>query len=221
MAIIIVGETGVGKSTVGAILAKKMNFSMYEIGHVVKQTFYDNLLKQEQGKKLETAVTSVDELFKKNTKDYFTRRRLDFVSKIVSKEGNDYFVRRLLEMHDAENIIIIGARSDEELDTIKAKLQYPFVVALTCEDAKQENRFVNRENKFMDSHVAEKIFTRRIDVEKTWGVDTILGRCDMVVSTTCLYPEAIADLIMLEYDQYMYKNSFLKGINDNGPKLIL
>ncbi len=212
MAIVIVGETGVGKSTVGRILSYKTNYNMYEIGHVVKKTYYDSLIESEKQKSI------VDDLYKHNPKDYFTKKRLEFVSRIVRTEGNDYFVRKLLEMHSSDDIIIIGARSDEELDTIISKTKYPFIVALTCEDRKQENRFVNRENKFMNENTASKIFNKRIDIEKAWGVDTILGRCDMVIPTSSLYPEEISNIILQEYDKYLYE-SLMKG-NNNERKLI-
>ncbi len=208
MAIVIVGETGVGKSTVGRILSLKTNYNMYEIGHVVKKAYYDSLIKTEKSRII------VDDLYKRNPKDYFTKKRLEFVSKIVKIEGNDYFVRKLLQMHDSDDIIIIGARSDEELDTIISRTKYPFIVALTCEDRKQKNRFINRENKFMNENTASKIFNKRIDIEKDWGVDTILGRCNMIIPTASLYPEAIANIILQEYDRYLYEKMIMEGYNN-------
>ncbi len=221
MAIIIVGETGVGKSTVGKLLSLKTNYNMYEVGHVVKKTYYDSLIEEEKRKNpQENALVSVDNLFRQHTKDYFTKKRLEFVSKIVATEGNDYFVRKLLEMHGTDDIIIVGARSDDELDAISSRLKYPFVVSLTCEDRKQEHRFIDRENQFMRRDTAYKIFNKRIDIEKSWGVNSVLSRCDVVLETGNLYPEEIADIILHEYDRYICEKIQMEGIEDYARRLI-
>ena len=39
MGIIIMGETGSGKSTLGKMLASRTGFELYEIGHEVKKFF--------------------------------------------------------------------------------------------------------------------------------------------------------------------------------------
>ena len=204
MAIIIMGETGVGKSTVGRILSLKTNYDMYEVGHIVKKTYYDYMIENECNKFI------VNELYRDNPKEYFTKKRLEFVSKKIETEGNDFFVRKLLEAHCSDNIIVVGPRSDKELDTIISKTKFPFIVALTCEDRKQENRFINRESSFMREDVACNIFLKRVDTEKSWGIDSTINRCNMIISTSSLLPEEVSNLILKEYDRYLYEKTLME-----------
>ena len=121
MGIIIMGETGSGKTTMGKILANKIDFGLYEIGHEVKKVYLERIQIDNQENDL------------KNEKDYTTtNQRLKFTDDIVKKYGNDYYVNRILERQGTENIIIIGARSMAEIIAIKNKIKFPFFVLLTC-----------------------------------------------------------------------------------------
>ena len=107
MGIIIMGETGSGKTTVGKILAYNSGLGLYEIGHEVKQVYLEKI-----------QADNLD-----NEKDYTTtNQRLKFTDDIVEKYGNDYYVKRILKKQDNENIIIIGVRSMAEIRAIKNKI---------------------------------------------------------------------------------------------------
>lgn len=78
MGIIIMGETGSGKSTLGKMLASRTGFELYEIGHEVKKVF------------LERVKFEFDSSLPGCDKDYLTtNQRLKYTDDIVKKYGND------------------------------------------------------------------------------------------------------------------------------------
>lgn len=188
MGIIIMGKTGVGKSTVGKILASNIGFSLYEIGHEVKQVYLEKI--------------QTDKLI--NEKDYVTtNNRLSFTDSIVEKYGNDYYVKRILAKQDRENIIIIGARSMPEIQAIKNKIKFPFFVLLTCSEDEILKRFVKRETKFMSRDEAVKVFEERKKREGNWGVEDISGQANITLSTEHEQPSFIADTIIRRYIEFI------------------
>lgn len=202
MGIIIMGGTGVGKSTVARILASKTGYTLYEVGHVVKKMFFDSLqsdIQQITHNRLETC-SYVQDILRSHSKDYFTRERLKYTENMIRQHGNDYFVKSLLELHKTDDIIIVGARTKNEVKTILSSMRYPFFVGLMCESDRLVNRFVNREAEFMDSSIAKSIFRRRKDTELSWGVDSVMNMCNIVLSTDNIQPDDLANYI---YDAYM------------------
>lgn len=188
MGIIIMGKTGVGKSTVGKILASNIGFSLYEIGHEVKQVYLEKI--------------QTDKLI--NEKDYVTtNNRLSFTDSIVEKYGNDYYVKRILAKQDRENIIIIGARSMPEIQAIKNKIKFPFFVLLTCSEDEILKRFVKRETKFMSRDETVKVFEERKKREGNWGVEDISGQANITLSTEHEQPSFIADTIIHRYIEFI------------------
>lgn len=202
MGIIIMGGTGVGKSTVAKILATKTGYTLYEVGHVVKKMYFDSLHRDIQEVTHNSIETSslVQDAFRSHSKDYFTKERLEYTEKMIRQHGNDYFVKSLLELHKTDDIIIVGARTKNEVKTILAGMRYPFFVGLMCESDRLVTRFVNREAEFMDTGVAKSIFRRRKDTELSWGVDSVMNMCHIVLSTDNIEPEDLAKYI---YDAYM------------------
>lgn len=155
MGIIIMGETGSGKTTAGKMLANNIGFGLYEIGHEVKKVYLERIQVDNQENDL------------KSEKDFIiTNQRLKFTDDIVKKYGNDYYVKRILERRGDENIIIVGARSMAEITAIKNKIKFPFFVLLTCSENEIIRRFIKRESQFMTSEEAMKIFEERKAREK-------------------------------------------------------
>lgn len=213
MGIIIMGGTGTGKSTVGNIISLRTSYKLYEIGHIVKG-LYLKKMKQEANsvyRDAEKVLESVEKTFKVNSKDFFTNQRLKYVSNMVKEHGNDYFVKKLIEMSKNENIIVIGARSFEEIRAIEQKMQYPFFVGLTCNESKLVKRFVAREYNFMQPDKAEKIFEKRRWTENMWGVEKVMHKCNLVLSTEDKMPSDLATMILDEYRKFMKEKDLLKG----------
>lgn len=190
MGIIIMGETGSGKTTTGKILAANSGLGLYEIGHEVKQVYLEKI--------------QADNLY--NEKDFTTtNQRLKFTDDIVKKYGNDYYVNRILEKQDNENIIIIGVRSMAEIRAIKNKIKFPFFVLLTCPEDEIVKRFVKRESAFMTEEEAIKIFSERKAREEKWGTEDILSQANITLSTENQQPFVIADTIMEKYIEFLRK----------------
>jgi dephospho-CoA kinase len=217
--IVIIGGTGTGKSTVGNILSLRTGYKLYEIGHVVKSLYLRKM--QDEARSLFgsflKAIESVQDRFKKNSKDIFTNLRLDYVNNIVRDNGVDYFVKKLLELYFDKNIIIIGARSIEEIKTIRSRMEFPFFVGLTCGESKLIRRFIIRESDFMQSNKAGEIFEKRRWIENIWGVEEVLDECNIIISTDNIIPSDLATVILDEYRKYVEEKSNLKSkiIYDN------
>lgn len=195
MGIIIMGETGSGKTTAGKILAANSGLSLYEIGHEVKKVYLEKI--------------QADSL--KNEKDFTTtNQRLKFTDDIVKKYGNDYYVKRILEKQDNENIIIIGARSMAEIRAIKNKIKFPFFVLLTCPEDEIVKRFVKRESEFMTEEEAIKVFSERKSREEKWGVEDISNQANIILSTQNQPPTIIADTIMGKYIEFLMEQQARK-----------
>lgn len=188
MGIIIMGETGSGKTTVGKILAANSGLGLYEIGHEVKQVYLEKI-----------QADSLD-----NDKDFTTtKQRLKFTDEIVKKYGNDYYVKRILEKQDNENIIIIGARSMAEIRAIRNKIKFPFFVLLTCPEDEIVKRFVKRESVFMTEEEAIRVFAERKAREEKWGVEDISSQVSITLSTENQQPYVIADMILEKYIEFL------------------
>jgi cytidylate kinase len=217
--IVIIGGTGTGKSTVGNILSQRTGYKLYEIGHVVK-SLYLRRMEDEIGLLLGSPLKVfeyVQDRFRRNSKDIFTNLRLDYARDMVRDNSVDYFVKKLLELYFYENIIIIGARSVQEIKTIRSRIKFPFFVGLTCGESKLVRRFITRERDFMLPDKAGEIFEKRRWTENTWGVEEVLDECDIVISTDNIMPSDLATTILDEYKKYVAEKSFLKNktIYDN------
>lgn len=194
MGIIIMGETGSGKTTAGKMLANNIGFGLYEIGHEVKKVYLERIQVDNQENDL------------KSEKDFIiTNQRLKFTDDIVKKYGNDYYVKRILERRGDENIIIVGARSMAEITAIKNKIKFPFFVLLTCSENEIIRRFIKRESQFMTSEEAMKIFEERKAREKKWSVEDLTSQANMTISTENKEPAVIANIIMSEYIKFLRK----------------
>lgn len=212
MGIIIMGGTGTGKSTLGNILSLRTDYKLYEIGHVVKG-MYLKKMKDDANliyRNTSSSLKSVQDTFRKNGKDFFTNKRLEYVNKMVKEHGNNYFVKKLLEMNPSDNIIIVGARSFEEIAVIKEKMKTPFFVGLKCNESRLIKRFVAREYDFMQPDKAEKIFEKRRWTENQWGVDKVLYKCNIVIDTDDKKPSEIASIVLNEYRKYINEQNNLK-----------
>lgn len=205
MGIIVLGGTGVGKSTVGRVLSQKTGYPLYEVGYVVKNLYVEKIIEAQNtllsDKKL--VVEELNGLVLKHGKQVLTQKRLDFTKKIVKKEGPDYFVRVLMERYPGDRKIIVGVRSFSEIDAINKEMKHPFYVGLMCEEDMLLSRFTNREKAFMNEKDAKSIFIRRYDIEHDWGVDEVMNRCNIVLTTDYCTPEELARDIIAHYELFL------------------
>lgn len=212
MAIILIGGTGTGKSTVGKLIHLNTGFKVYEIGHVVKLMFYNEIIK-DYNKTFENqndAKNNAINYFFTNSKDFFIKKRLSYVSNKVKKYGSDYFLNKILETEKSDNIVIIGVRSKKEIETIKNKVKCPFFVGLKCDETKVTKRFVNREISRMEKNIAEDVFIKRRLIENSWGLEEELSKCNIILSTENQKPIDITRKIINEYKKYL-KREHQKG----------
>ena len=87
------------------------------------------------------------------------------ICKHRNREGDKKRAVVLVPRDKTDDIIIVGARTKNEVKTILSGMRHPFFVGLMCESDRLVNRFVNREAEFMDSSVAKSILRRRKDTE--------------------------------------------------------
>lgn len=207
MGIVIMGGTGTGKSTLARILSMHTTYKLYEIGYVVKNSYFEVMAKEAFNtyKNKELAIESIKKTYKENSKDYFTNKRLKYVNDMVNKNGNDYFIVKLLKEHLNEEIIVVGARTFDEINAINTYMKNPFFVGLICKEDKLTKRFVKREDRYMSSNNAEKIFEKRRWTEKKWGVEDVLDKCDIVIETDDKKPRDIADIVLKAYRKKIIK----------------
>lgn len=197
MGIIIMGETGAGKSTVGEELALRLGFELYEIGHEVKRVYLERI-------KIDSEQAS-------NEKDYLTtNKRLSYTDNIVKKYGNDYYVKRILERHKSESIIIIGPRSKAEINAINNKIKHPFFVGLTCAEDEILRRFIKRESQFMSPEEALKVFEERRQRETKWGTEDVLNQANLILQTDNASPVDLADTIIEKYSKFIMQQIHLE-----------
>lgn len=203
MGIVIMGGTGTGKSTLARILSMRTTYKLYEIGYVVKNSYFEVMLNEAISiyKSKEIAVESIKRTYERNSKDYFTNKRLSYVNDMIKKNGNDYFIIKLLKEHLNENIIIVGARTFDEINAINNYMRDPFLVGLVCKEDKLMRRFVKREDRYMGYNNAEKIFEKRRWIEKEWGVENILDKCDIVIETDEKKARDVADIVLKAYKE--------------------
>lgn len=201
MGIVIIGGTGTGKSTLARMLSMRTNYRVYEIGHVVKKSYFKVMANEALNmyKNKELSIESIRKTYKKNSKDYFTNKRLKYVNDMVEKNGSDYFIVKLLKEHLNENIIVVGARTFAEINAINKYMKTPFFVGLICEEDKLTKRFIKREDRYMSLNNAERIFEKRRWTEKKWGVENILDKCDIIIETDDKKPRDIADIVLESY----------------------
>lgn len=192
MGIIIMGETGSGKSTIGKTLALRTGFELYEIGHEVKKVY------------LERVKTESDSLLSGSDKDYLTTdQRLKYTDDIVKKYGNDYYVKRILEKHSNENIIVVGVRSMAEINAVKNKIRFPFFVGLICAEEEILRRFINRESKFMSIDEAQRVFNERKMREEKWGMKDVMRQANLILQTGYEKPFELSTAIMEKYNKFV------------------
>ena len=223
MGIVIMGGTVTGKSTLAKILSIHTGYKLYEIGYIVKNSYF-NIMKNEAlkiYKNKERAIESIRKTYKENSKDYFTNKRLKYVNDMVKKNGNDYFITKLLKEHLNENIIIVGARTFDEVNAIKKYMKNPFLVGLVCNEDRLTKRFVKREDRYMSSNNAEKIFEKRRWTEKKWGVEEVLDTCDIVIETDDKKPRDIANITLNEYRKFWIDKKRKLGELKNERKRII
>lgn len=220
MAIVLIGGTGTGKSTVGKLISMNIGYKVCEIGHIVKLMFYEEILKEYSTKYKNNidAKSFTNYYFFSNKKEYFVRKRLKYVSDNVEKNGPDYFVKKILEKENSNKLIIIGVRNINEINSIREKLPASFFVALKCNEDKLTKRFVNREINRMEKQVASNIFEKRRNVENSWGIEDEMEKCDLIINTDYLKPSDISKKIIVEYIKFMSKKK--KGIIKNEKRII-
>ncbi len=192
MGIIIMGETGSGKSTLGKMLASRTGFELYEIGHEVKKVY------------LERVKIEFDSSLSGCDKDYLTtNQRLKYTDDIVRKYGNAYYVKRILEKHSNENIIVVGVRSMAEINAVKNRIRFPFFVGLTCAEEEILRRFINRESEFMSLDEVQKIFKERKIREEKWGMEDVLSQANLILQTDYEKPFELSTVIMEKYNEFV------------------
>lgn len=223
MGIVIMGGTGTGKSTLAKILSVRTGYKLYEIGYIVKSSYFKIMINDALNtyKNKEKAVESIRKTYKENSKDYFTNKRLKYVNDMVKKNGNDYFITKLLKEHLNENIIIVGARTFDEVNAINKYMKDPFLLGLVCREDRLTKRFVKREDKYMSSNNAEKIFEKRRWTEKKWGVEDVLDKCDIVIETDDKKPSEIANIVLNEYKKFLSNKKRRLGELKNERKRII
>ncbi len=223
MGIVIMGGTGTGKSTLAKILSVRTGYKLYEIGYIVKSNYFEIMINEALNiyKSKEKAIESIRKTYKENSKDYFTNKRLKYVNDMVKKNGNDYFITKLLKKHLNEDIIIVGARTFDEVNAINKYMKNPFLVTLVCREDRLTKRFVKREDKYMSSNNAEKIFEKRRWTEKKWGMEEVLDKCNTVIETDDKKPSDIADIVLDEYKNFLTNKKRRLGELKNERKRII
>jgi dephospho-CoA kinase len=219
MTIVIIGNTGTGKTTIGNLLSKRIGYAVYEIGIFVKKLYLEELYTTTKLENKDRSILTcdnnilfnkqlqyIDNMIKTRKKDFLTDQRLSYVSQMIRTHGKDYFVSQLMRKISNENIIIIGARSFCEIDVLKNKLLSPFFVGLTCEKDLLTKRFISREVEYMRPENAKKIFEKRTDTEILWGVDNILNFCDIILPTENIQPFDAVSIIIEAYKAFCAKN---------------
>jgi len=202
------GGTGAGKSTVGNILSEMTGLQLFEVGHIVKQFYFNDTIKRyiDDNTSCEIAHIKARDYILSKGKEFITRQRLSYTDELIKKHGNDYFVKSLLLMHQRESLIIVGPRTTLEVTTIRKYMHIPFFVGLTCSNDILTKRFINREGEFMDSLSAKSIFSKRHDIEEMWGIAELMHYCDIVLSTDNHDPYLLADYIFASYIEFINKS---------------
>lgn len=205
MSIIIMGGTGAGKSTVAHVLSQMTGYPVCEIGHVVKRMYRSSLeLELRQLYTKEAAVQEkIDALVKAHSKDFFTKRRLQYTGDMVRIHGADFFIHRLLQEWGNQELIIVGVRTNQEILRIRAQKKFAYFVALTCATDHLINRFVERESRFMEQSVARAIFDKRYESERDRGLSKVMIECDLLLETDNLSPEQLAEYICKGYIRFL------------------
>lgn len=223
MGIVIIGGTGTGKSTLARILSMRTTYKLYEIGYVVKNNYFKIMVNEAINiyKNKELAIESIRKVYKDNSKDYFTNKRLKYVSDMVKKNGNDYFIVKLLKEHLDEDIILVGARTFDEINAINKYMKNPFLIGLICKEDKLTQRFVKREDRYMSSNNAERIFEKRRWVEKKWGVEEVLDKCDILIETDDKKPRDVADIVLKAYSENLINKKRKLGELKNEQRRII
>ena len=207
------GGTGAGKSTVAQLLSQRIGFPVCEVGHVVKQMYRSSLEKDLLQLYADDTMVQrqIEILLKNHGKEYFTNQRLRYTREMVRQSGNDYFVRHLLLHHRKENLIIVGVRTNQEVCAIRALRKHPYFVALQCNADMLVNRFIERERRYMEQHVAKNIFDKRYESERDRGLTDVMIECDLLLNTDYISPEQLADYILLGYSRFQIRQEPVIG----------
>lgn len=217
MAIVLLGPTGVGKSTIGKLLSLNIGYKIIEIGYYVKSSYYKKIFKKNISNNNDpyVALQLTNEHFFSKGKECFVNQRLNYVSSINNKFGNNYFLKELLKKEDNSNLIIIGVRNKEEIEIIKQKFHKTLIVLLKCEKQILEKRFVKREQERMSELIARQIFEKRYGLEILNGSFNLEEIVDLVINTDYMMPNDIVNLILTNYFKIVnFSEGSIKDKND-------
>lgn len=217
MAIVLLGPTGVGKSTIGKLLSLNIGYKIIEIGYYVKSSYYKKIFKKNISNNNDpyVALQLTNEHFFSKGKECFVNQRLNYVSSINNKFGNNYFLKELLKKEDNSNLIIIGVRNKEEIEIIKQKFHKTLFVLLKCEKQILEKRFVKREQERMSELIARQIFEKRYGLEILNGSFNLEEIIDLAINTDYMMPNDIVNLILTNYFKIVnFSEGSIKDKND-------
>lgn len=175
MIISISGDPGSGKSTIGKMLASRLNLKHYSVGDL-------------RGKMALERGMTIDELNKLGEKDAFTDKDADDYQRELGKKEDNFIIDGRLSFYFIPHSFKIFLKVDE---TIAAERIF------SAPKRPDEPQYKNVKE-LLDA-LKNRVESDKKRYNKYYGIDhTDLKQYDLVVDTTNITPEQVCDRIISE-----------------------
>ena len=193
-AIILIGHSAAGKTTLATKICKEIGLNAYEMGYVAKGLY---LNEAEVSQKM---MSFIDELWLTKGKDYIAKLAINIAS-----------------IDTRSTHIFVGPRNQEEIKAIKEVYAESVIVAVHASRIAREDRYKSRKNIY-DIYKQEAVVLRD-EYENKWGLDKSIQSADIMLRTDMITED---ELIFEFAKKYLHKkNPKVENILLNKPNNLI
>lgn len=153
--LILVGYSGVGKSSLAKVIEQQLNLPVIEIGKFVVCEAFKNSSEI-------TPLEFADQTFKAG--NYLRFAKQAFEESLTHKS----------------DVLFVGPRLPQELEFLRSEFLNSLTVGLNINQSLRQQRCFQRAENRQDSESLQKLI-HRDSFEQSWGLDTTISRSDLIL----------------------------------------